>query len=53
LASVLWLGALAGLVQLIDAYVGVQLGNARATYGPIALGLAQFAALASVVSSHS
>jgi hypothetical protein len=50
---VLWLGALAGLVQLLDAYVGTQMKNLRTTWGPIALGVLQFAALAWVVFGAS
>jgi hypothetical protein len=32
---VLWLSALAGLIQLFDGYVGTQMKNSRTTWGPI------------------
>ena len=46
---VIWLSALAGLIQLFDGYVGKQLKNFRTTWGPIATGVVQFAVLAWVV----
>jgi hypothetical protein len=45
----LGLSAIAGLIQLFDGYVGMQLKNFRTTWGPIAIGVVQFAALAWVV----
>jgi hypothetical protein len=50
---VLWLSALAGLIQLFDGYVGTQLKNPRTTWGPIAIAVLQFAALAWVVFGAS
>ena len=50
---VLWLSALAGLIQLVDGYVGTQLKNFRTTWGPIAIGVVQFAVLAWVVFGPS
>jgi hypothetical protein len=46
---VIWLSALAGLIQLFDGYVRKQLKNFRTTWGPIAIGVVQFAVLAWVV----
>ena len=46
---VICLSALAGLIQLFDGYVGKQLKNFRTTWGPIAIGVVQFAVLAWVV----
>jgi hypothetical protein len=46
---VLWLSALAGLIQLFDGYVGTQLKNFRTTWGPIAIGIVQFAVPAWVI----
>lgn len=43
---VLWLGALAGLIQLIDGYVGLQQKDVGKTWGPIAIAVLQFAAIA-------
>ncbi len=45
---VLWLSALAGLIELVDGYVGTQLKN-YTTWGPIAIKMVQFAVLAWVV----
>jgi hypothetical protein len=49
LVAVLWLGALAGLVQLVDGYVGLQQKDPGKTWGPVAIGVLQFAAIAWVV----
>ncbi|HEY4091684.1 MAG TPA: hypothetical protein VGN46_09235 [Luteibacter sp.] len=53
LTVVLWLSALAGLIQLFDGYVGTKMKNPRTTWGPIGIALVQFAALAWVVSAAS
>ena len=50
---VLWLSALAGLIQVFDGYVGTRLKNPRTTWGPIAIAVLQFAALAWVVFGAS
>jgi hypothetical protein len=46
--AIIWLATLAGVVQLVDGYVGMQQRDPARTWGPIALGVAQFAVLALV-----
>lgn len=50
--GVLWLCASTGLIQLLDGYVGMQVRDARTTWGPIGIVL-QFAALAGVAFGAS
>lgn len=43
--ALLWLGTLAGIIQLADAGVGTQTHDIIKVWGPLALGLAQMAAV--------
>jgi hypothetical protein len=49
LTAVLWLGGLAGVIQLADGYVGWTQKDAGKTFGPITIAVLQFAANAWVV----
>jgi hypothetical protein len=40
-AALIWLGALLGIVELLDAAIGLQAGKRSATWGPLAVGMAQ------------
>ena len=44
LVAVLWLGTLAGIVQLVDGYVGLQQKDPGKTWGPVVIGVLQLAA---------
>ena len=46
--AIIWLATLAGVVQLVDGYVGMQQRDPARTWGPLALGIAQFGVLALV-----
>ena len=48
LIGVIWIGTLAGVVQLVDGYVGMQQKDAGKTWGPVAVGVLQFLALGAV-----
>jgi hypothetical protein len=39
--ALIWLGALAGVIQLADAAVGTQIGDRVKIWGPLGLGIAQ------------
>lgn len=39
--ALIWLGALSGIIQLIDAAVGTQTGNQHAIWGPLGVGTVQ------------
>lgn len=43
--GLLWLGALAGVIQLADAAVGTRTGDPLKIWGPLALGLVQLLAV--------
>lgn len=40
-AALIWLGLLAGIIQLADAAVGTQTGDKMKIWGPLTLGIAQ------------
>ncbi len=48
LIAIIWLGTLAGVVQLVDGYVGMMQKDPGKTWGPIAIGVLQFVALGAV-----
>ncbi|HTM78567.1 MAG TPA: hypothetical protein VL133_13180 [Devosia sp.] len=41
LTALIWLGTLAGVIQLADAAVGIQTGDKLKIWGPFGLGIAQ------------
>jgi hypothetical protein len=45
LIAVIWIGALAGVIQLVDGYIGRVQKDAGKTYGPLAIGVLQFVAI--------
>lgn len=44
--ALLWLGTLAGLIQLADAAVGLQAGKTSAIWGPLGVGVVQLSVVA-------
>ena len=39
--ALIWLGTLSGVVQLIDAAIGLQAGKQMAVWGPLSVGIVQ------------
>lgn len=39
--ALIWLGALSGIIQLVDAAIGTQTGNRHAVWGPLSVGIIQ------------
>lgn len=48
LNTILWLGALAGIIQLLDAGIGAQQRDMGKAVGPLVIAVLQFAALIAV-----